>query len=556
MKLGSWSKLTTVLLLTGSLVASGCSSSQQKKPSSTTNGGEVYTVGPWFPSTAGTSAPKAEAPRKAEAPAPKAAVRSGPCNYSPAAGAGMNVSQMAFPTGDMGTSAVLVHQVVPAQVRANANYVYELHVTNITAGTLQNVVVKNDGAQNLSMVSADPSANRGADGSAMWMLGDLTACQTKVIKVTAKADKVGTSSSCCSVTYNNTLCATTTVVEPALQITKSITPESILGCDPITMTVEVKNSGTGVASNVKITDQLPAGLTTTDGKTSVEIPVGDLAQGQSKPFTVALKATKTGKYDNQAKATADGGLAASSNTVSTVVKQPVLAFSCKTSVDRVIIRPGAEGCFELTVKNTGDGAAKATTVTAAVTGGTPTSADGGVVNAGNVTWNVGDLAPGASKTVKLCVRPTSQGDVAVNATAQGGCAAQVQTSCKFGVVGSPDIGTLLDDDDGVVLVGDPHVYRYEVQNQGQVDLTNVKVVVTLPEGMTFVSSTAPKAPVVEGRKLTFTGVTGVLKPGDRPSFTMTVKSSTAGEKLVISETTCDQIKTPIRDDELTVFIDK
>lgn len=557
MNFGTISKLALATLAAGSLaVFAGCDSSQKKQPATHTaadTSGYKYELGPRMPETDRT-APAPVAAKREPAPAPK--VAHGPCNYAPVVGPGMNVSPMAFPTGDVATSAVLVHQVVPAQVRAAANYTYELHVTNITAGTLQNVVVHNEGAQNLTVVSSEPAANKGANGDALWILGDLSPCQTKVIKVTGKADKVGTSSSCSSVTYNNTLCATTTVVEPALQITKQITPESILGCDPITMTVEVKNSGTGTASNVKITDQLPSGLTTTDGKSTVEIPAGDLAAGQSKPFTVALKATKTGKYDNQAKAVADGGLAATSNTVSTVVKQPVLTLACKVSTDRVIIRPGAEGCFEITIKNTGDGTAKGAVVTATVAGGTVGSADGGQVNGANVTWGVGDLAAGASKTVKVCVRPTSMGDISVNATATGGCAAQVATSCKFGAVGSPDIGTLLDDADGVVLVGDPHVYRYEVMNQGQVDLTNVTVVVTLPDGMDFVSSTAPKAPAVNGRKMTFTGVTGVLKAGERRSFTMTVKTSGSGEKLVISETTADQIKTPIRDDELTVFIDR
>ncbi len=554
MKLGKWSMLSVATLVACSMATVGCQSSQHKSagPRETKAPGYTYTPGPYYPAP-NTEAKPAPAPKAEAAPQPRAA---GPCNYAPTVGPGWNISSMAFPTGDVHNSAVLVHQVVPAAVRVNQNYTYELHVTNITSGVLQNVVVKGEGTQNLALVSSDPSATKGADGGPMWALGDLAPCQTRVIKVTAKADKVGSSSSCTSVTYNNSLCASTTVVEPALQITKQITPESILGCDPITMTVEVKNSGTGIASNVKITDQLPAGLTTVDGKSSVEIPVGDLAQGQSKPFTVALKASKTGKYENEAKASAEGGLAASSNKVTTVVKQPVLTLACKSLTERVIIRPGAEGCFEITVKNTGDGVAKGAVVTAAVAGGAVSSADGGQIAGANVTWGVGDLAPGASKTVKLCVRPTSMGDVSVNSSATGGCAAQVTSTCKFGTVGTPDIGTLLDDADGVVLVGDPHLYRYEVTNQGQVDLTNVTVVVTLPEGMDFVSSTAPKAPAVAGRKLTFTGVTGVLKAGEKRTFTMTVKATAAGEKLVISETTCDQIKTPIRDDELTVFIDK
>ncbi|MBL8963550.1 MAG: DUF11 domain-containing protein [Phycisphaeraceae bacterium] len=554
MKRGIWSGLAAASLIMGSFATLGCESSKKETSSSVAANQpqEHYSIGPWFPKT-GEPAP---APRRAAPPAAPAPRAMGPCNYAPVAAAGMNVSPMAFPTGDVATSAVLVHQVVPAQVRVGMNYTYELHVTNITAGTLQNVVVHNEGAQNLTVVSSDPSANRGADGGSLWMLGDLAPCQTKVIKVTGKADKAGTSSSCSSVTYNNTLCASTTVVEPALKITKQITPEAILGCDPITMTVEVTNSGTGTASGVKIVDQLPAGLTNADGGSTVEIAVGDLAQGQSRPFTIPLRATRTGRFENEARASAEGGLSATSNKVATVVKQPVLTLACTASTERIIIRPGAEGCFDLTIKNAGDGISRGTVVSATVAGGTPTSADGGQVSGNIVTWSVGDLAAGASKTVKVCVRPTTMGEVTMSATAQGACATQVSTNCKINTVGTPDIFALLTDDDGVVLVGDDHILRYEVGNQGQIDLTNVTVVITLPEGLQMVSSSAPKAPVVEGRKLTFTGVTGVLRPGEKRAFTLTVKASTSGEKLVISETTADQIKTPLRNDELTVFIDR
>jgi uncharacterized repeat protein (TIGR01451 family) len=524
MSFGIWSKLAVATLVAGSMAFSSGCSSQQKK-----------------------SAPKEEVKQEtAAAPAPRA-VR-GPCNYSPAAAAGMNVSPMAFPTGDVSTSAVLVHQVVPVQVRAGANYTYELHVTNITSGTLQNVVVHNEGAQNLTVVNSEPTASKGADGGALWMLGDLAPCQTRVIKVTGKADKVGTSSSCSSVSYNNTLCATTTVVEPALQITKQITPEAILGCDPITMTIEVKNSGTGTASNVKITDQLPSGLTTADGKSTLEIAAGDLAQGQSKPFTVALRAAKTGKYDNEAKAVADGGLTATSNKVSTVVRQPVLTVACKPTRETVQARANAEGCFEVTVKNTGDAVSRGTAVSVTATGGTITSAEGAAAGTGNIS--VGELAAGASKTFKVCVRPNGITQVQLNATAIGSCAAQVASSCTFSVIGAPDIGTLVTDDNvDVVEVGKDHPYRVEIKNQGQVNLTNVKMEVALPQGMTFVSSTTG---TFANGKVTFNF--GTVTPGKTVMGTFIVRATQSGEMLVVGTTTCSEIKTPVRDDELTNFI--
>ncbi len=217
------------------------------------------------------------------APAPKAST--GNCaSYMPAAGAGMNVSKAFFPSGDAASSAVLVNNVLPASVRLGQPYTYEIHVTNITSGTLSNVMVNNVNLSNAAIQSSVPPFTKAADGGYMWNLGDVASCKTTIIKVTAKADKVGVSSNCIGVTYNNALCAATNVVEPKIEIVKAITPESVLNCTPIEMSIDVKNPGTGVAENVVVKDNLPAGLTTTDGKQMVQaLLLSEAAEFDSKP---------------------------------------------------------------------------------------------------------------------------------------------------------------------------------------------------------------------------------------------------------------------------------
>jgi uncharacterized repeat protein (TIGR01451 family) len=495
-------------------------------------------------------------PTKAAEPAPMAKEEPrrmfGCGNYAPAAGPGMMVSTMAFPTGSTSTSAIVVHQVMPKEVRLNKDYNYELHVTNLTEGTLQNVLVTLQNTANQTVVSSVPASSKGANNTTQWLVGDLPGCKTQVIKVTAKADKVGSSSDCITVSYNNAMCAATNVVEPALAVTKS-GPAEVLVCDTITYKFEVKNTGSSTLDNVHLKDSLPAGLTTTDGKSALDVALGSLSPGQAKQVTVTAKAAKTGSYDNSASAMADGDITASSNKTTTVVKQPTLAIETKCGANILI---GRNTTCTYTVKNNGNAVASGTVVSGMVPAGTSfVSADnGGAMAGGKVNWNVGNLNPGESKTLSMTVKSGAAGQIKCEGMANAACASQVSAECVSTVQGSPDVGTLLNDGDGVVNIGDLHVYTYEVMNQGQVDLTNTKVVVTLPEGMEFVSSTAPKAPVIEGRKLTFTGVTGVLKPNEKRVFTMTVKCSQAGEKLVISETTCDQLKTPVRDDELTNFV--
>jgi len=469
----------------------------------------------------------------------------------PAAGPGWNVSRAFFPSGDAPSSAILVNQVLPGTVRVGQNYNYEIHVTNITGGTLQNVVVSNKNLSNLSVVSAVPASTSAADGGYMWNLGELGSCKTAVIKVTGKADKIGMSTNCIVVAYNNALCAGVNVVEPKIALVKTITPESILNCTPIEMTLKVTNPGSGVAENIVVKDTLPAGLMTADGKQVLEMAMGNLGPGESKTQAVALKASKTGKFDNMASVTAAGGLTANSNTVSTVVKQPVLEITCKASAESV--RLGQNTKFDFTVANKGDTACS-TTVSAPIPSGATfvSASDGGMLQGGSVVWNIGNLAAGAPKTVSVTVKPATIAAVALTATASCQCAAPVSTSCSTSVQGTADIGTLVTDDNvDVVAVGENQPYRVEVKNQGQINLTNTKMVVTLPEGLTFVSSATGTA---VGNKVTFNF--GTLAPGKVAAGSFIARATKSGELLLIGETTCTELKTPIRDDELTNFVDK
>ncbi len=553
-------RMTGVLaLIAGSMLAVGCESSGGGREGIIRRPG--YEGDSGFPAQAAAPAPApraaAPAPAKAAEPAPAQPARAASGRgrgYNPNLGAGWNISNLAFPTGDVNSSGLWIHHCVPAQVRSNSPYTYEIHATNLTDGTLQNVVVTNEGFNNLRITGSNPAGNAGANGAMMWALGNLGPGETKVIRVNALAEKSGVASgSCVSGNYNNTLCNNTQVVEPALQITKTLTPPEGTPCDSYTMTIEVKNPGTGAAENVVINDTFPAGMTTADGKASLQIPVGTLAAGQARQFTSQVKVGKSGRYENDATATADGNLRAQSNKAAVVARQPNLTIDVECGGS---IMMGRSAGAKITACNKGDGVSANTVVTAPIPAGTTfVSADnGGQVSGGNVVWNLGNLAVNDCKTLNMVVRGGGMGDITFTASAAGACANNPNDNCKVSVIGVPDIGTLVTDADGVVLVGDNHTYTCEVKNQGQVNLTNVKMVITLPEGFSFVSASGIAAPTVAGNKLTFN--VGSVPVGRTVAFSFIGKSSKAGELLIIGETTAAEIKTPIRDDELTVFVDR
>lgn len=470
------------------------------------------------------------------------------CNYVPQVPAGMIVNSLAFPTGEPMTSAVMLHEVRPREARVGQNYPVEIHVTNRTRGRLQNVVVRGEGMQNLSIVNSNPNGNR--TGEAMlWNLGDMGPCETKVVRVTAKADRVGVSADCLSVSYNNTLCAQTTIVEPALVVTKTQTPEANI-CERIEAVYEVRNTGTGIAENVRVRDTLPEGLTTEAGARSVELDAGTLAAGQAKTATVWLRAARTGRFESPASASAEGGLTAESARAATVVRQATITLTCNAT-NRAFL--GRDISYEFVVKNTSDTVAEAVIVSATMpTGATFVSGTmGGGMSGNGVVWNVGNLAAGESKTVAFTVRPGMIGTFRSEATAVATCVQQVAANCQTDMQGIPAILVEVVDDPDPVQVNTETNYQIIVTNQGSATDSNIKVVCTLPDGLAFVSGGGASNATANGQTVTFATVP-TLAPKASVTYTLRVRATKpAGDVRMLTDVSSDQFKQPIREMEST-----
>lgn len=487
---------------------------------------------------------RAEAPRQ-PAPAPAPAPAREPASAPQPQMAG---DAMYLPTGDRNTSALSLRCMMPQQVIAGQNFTYNIEVCNLTGMALSNVQVTYtlDGAR---VVSSEPAMSGNA-----FNVGELKARECRTIKVTASAPGTGTVRGCMGATWQNALCCGTSVVQPALRIVKDVTPKEGTPCDSFTYTITVSNTGTGAATNVKVMDDLPSGVTS-DNRQNLSWDIGTLGAGQSQTRTFTAKAGKTGSYANTARAAADNGLTADSGPVGITVRQPVLAISKDCPQTVFIGRPAQ---YKITVRNTGDAPATNVVVRDQLPGGlTFTSAsDGGQFAAGAVSWNLGTLAPGATKDLTLVAGGGTVGSAAQNTvTATATCAQQVSANCSTTFQGVPDMRTALDDAEGVVAIGNNHEYIYSVGNQGQIPLTNVQVKITLPAGLNFVSAdNTVQAPAVAGQVQTYS--LGTLAPGQNKTFRFTVKGTRAGEVLVISETSAAEMKTTVRDDEVTNFVDR
>ncbi|MCE5185315.1 MAG: DUF11 domain-containing protein [Planctomycetaceae bacterium] len=448
-----------------------------------------------------------------------------------------------------GCGALRIEKVMPETVQLNQPFDYVINVTNLTGQTLSDILVRDRLPENYKYAGSSPEGT--LEGRVVsWKLNTLGPNATEKIVVKGAATQVGTVQTCADATYIMLACAKTQVVQPALAIAKTA-PANVLICDPIPLTFTVTNKGTGTATNVRLTDTLPDGLTTQDGKKVIDMPLGNMAPQQSISKTVVAKAAKTGTFKNEAFAAADGNLKAQSETTSTVVTQPVLAIE---KVGRQSEYLGRQVSYDITVTNKGDAAANNTVVTDTLPAGiTDIKATQGGIVAGNVvTWQVGALAPQAKKTVSVSYVPGNEGTFANTAKATAVCAEAVSASAQVAIKGIPAVLLEVIDVSDPIAVGQNETYIITVTNQGTAHDTNVRVTANLEDTMQFVSASGATNGTFEGGKVTFAPL-ATLAPKAKATWRVVVKAVKPADARFMVLMRTDQLGRDVGETEATNF---
>ena len=487
-------------------------------------------------------APRAAAPAPAPAPAPAA-----PPVMSTADG--LRWSTLAYPTGNRSTSSLLLEKGVPAGVQVGEEFEYILKVTNLTDMNLTDVSVLDEVPANMRMIEATPNyKSRIENNISLWIFNNLGPRETKVIRVRAMANDTTVMTACSSAKHDTVLCVEIPVVEPKIQLTKTITPTDCLTCDPITMKIVVTNPGSGTARNVVVRDTLPDGLVTADNQGEIVANIGNLGPGQSRTVTANLKAQRGGNYDNRATVTADGGLSAEASA-STMVRECQLAIT-KTGTEQSYLGRGIT--YQIVVKNVGNGEARNTVVQDTLPGNATfvSASDGGTVAGNSLQWNLGTLAAGQEKTLTVKLSGAQAGTVVNKATAQAHCCPPVSAQAQTTVSGIPAVLLEVVDVADPIEVGNNETYVITVTNQGSAPDTNIQIVCELEEQEEYVSSSGVTQGSAAGRTITFAPLAS-LAPKARATWQVVVKAVGAGDVRFKVIMNTDQLTRPVQETEST-----
>lgn len=450
---------------------------------------------------------------------------------------------------DKSDSKLLVEKEMPRQIVVGKPYSYTIKVTNRSGCGCDDVVVMEKIADQYEMSTADPQPTKVSGRVAEWALGYLGPKESKVLTITGAARGAGATIACTKADCNPLLCLGPEAISPDLKVVLEA-PSRALVCDVIPVRVTVTNTGTGVAQDVKVTQALPQGLTTRDGDTAVNVEVGSLAGGESKTYTVNLKAAQSGSYTNSASATAANDLSASSGGVTTVVVQPQLRVGI-SGPGSVIFGRNAD--YKVTVENVGNADSENTVVTTSIPSGMSfvSASDNGSKEGGAVVWNLGTL--GAQKAVNLSATFKGVGGGSAESVAQatGVCCQEASAAAKVDIQGIPAVLLEVVDVNDPVEVGGMEKFIIVVTNQGTALDNNIVVKVASEKNFDFVSSSGATPAKAESAKAVEFSPLASLAPQQRATWEIQAKAVQEGDHRLKVEMTSDAIGRSVEETEAT-----
>lgn len=458
---------------------------------------------------------------------------------------------------------VLVQMVSGPTANVGQPAEHEIIVRNVGQQAVSAVRVEEPLPPTVRYVGGDPRPIASKD-VLVWDLGTLDAGAERRIRVECVSSSEGDVALQARVTFN-TICATTVrMTRPRLEV-KIAGPESALVGETVVFQINLSNTGTGPIRRILLRDRLPAGLHHPAGEL-LEAEVAGLEPGESRNVTLRTTAVKTGSFEHQIEAYADGQISAIQRTGG--VPSSDLESTAKTAI-RIVepaleVRVGApkiclikcEGLISIEVSNPGTAAARAVRVGTRVPEGTEFVAvdDGGRYDAASrtVSWSCATLEPGGKRLWTMKIRGVSLGPTtcAVVAVAEPGL--HTKGEAQFSIEGVPALSLEVVDLDDPSPVDTDAQYEIRVFNQGTCPCTGIQIVAQLADGMELREASAPVSYNVQGQQVQFAPFAKLATKADLV-YRLKVRSKTAGDLRFRVQLTCDQLQQPVFKEESSRF---
>lgn len=456
---------------------------------------------------------------------------------------GMLRGTLDLPSGPNAGAVISVEKVMPSKVTVGKPFEYTLNVTNRSDCYLSDVTVSEKFPEKYEMLKASPEPSKVSGRTAEWTVGELAPKETKTLTIHGTAQEISPMLACTKVTYTPMLCLGPEATVSGLKLTLEAPAQTLL-CDEIAEKIKVENTGTDPMEEIVISQALPEGLMTAEGKSSLEIRAGKLAGHETKTFDKKLKAKKAGSYIHKIKAAASNGLSISSASVTTVVKQPALKVAM-SGPEKVFMTRDAD--FKVAVENTGNADSANTAVTVKIPAGMKfiSASNGGALSGESVVWNLGTLAASKGVSLSMILKGLAIGPVPLTAAAKGVCCQEVSAPAKIDIQGIPAILLEAVDTEDPIQVGGKEKFRVIVTNQGSAPDSHIILTLGLEKNFDYVSSSGPTQAKAESAKTIEFAPLASLAPGQKATWEIIAKATEEGDHRASFHVKSDALDRPV-----------
>ncbi|HUG93435.1 MAG TPA: CARDB domain-containing protein, partial [Planctomycetaceae bacterium] len=247
------------------------------------------------------------------------------------------------------SASLTVDWVTPETIILGQEADFELVLRNRGRSAVEKVVVEQVLPDGFRLVGSNPAPQQQGEQPS-WTLPRIEPQQEGRITLRLVPNKVGPAQSQARVHFSAASSAAFRVVEPKLRIEAEAPQEAIVGNQAI-LNVTVRNPGTGRATNVMLSVELPKELVAS-GQT-LRYELGTLNPGEAQSVRILAQVTDLGRHQCKFIATADFGLRDEAMKEFTAVGAR-LEIAIDGPKLRYVTRPAD---YEVRVRNTGTSSA-------------------------------------------------------------------------------------------------------------------------------------------------------------------------------------------------------
>jgi len=333
------------------------------------------------------------------------------------------------------------------------------------------------------------------------------------------------------------------IPKPDVKITKTANKGTVNAGDGFTYTLKVESVSNTDATNVVITDSIPASLTIgalpsgcTKAGQAVTCNVGNLAAGASKSYAIPVTTSNAScpSVDNTGKVTADNDSNAANNedsaSVNVTCQTPKPNIAIEKTASKGTVASGDGFDWNLKVTNTSNVNATSVVIKDTIAGSLTigTLPNGCTKTGQDITCNVGNLAAGASKTYAIPVTtsaascPSVDNTGTVTATDDTNAGDNTDSASVNVTCNTPDVTITKSASAATVNANGSVTFTLKAENLGNADATGVTATDTFAAGLAITS--APGC-TIAGQKVTCD--LGTIAGGASKSVDVTVTATAA-----------------------------